>query len=747
VSLSQLHTSLVESMDKQPQVIHSISTQLSYHYRGITVRNVPVPAVIPHVYKFPHYCVNYRGYRGKTTVTVTVSLSTRVYSMCTLCVCTGRSSAVTCASCRRQFSSAWTLINHVQSVHGVRVFADDSPPPTTTTTSNIDEDEAEVEVGGRAPADCTAAGLPSSSGSGSSSPLSPGRDVVYSPPAASSAFSLPSHPAFSCPAAVAAASLGAVMPPGLFTDLAQHALLVAPPSDLSVVRAGLTDAPALPTDSCAERLRQLANCCAGATPNPLLHADAAPQPAGGELVAAAGSWCYVCCKQLRDPASLLVHWNEAHRGPAAGAPLPASVLRLLGHSDTLAVPRPPHDPPQLTAHGTALDTAAGCDRMKRDRDDRDEDKDVEDCCATSSDQQHCMQPTDLSTPGTAARRRSQSAELDAARHGERNDKSPVENGVDDQTVTGARRQCHHDLKRIRLVKLDPDERSSSDDAFHNVFQHNRHASTTATALVLQPPPASLQSVFPQRSALLAPWSSSGTVKAETGTCSPCRPAAAGSEVMSAATAAVPGPRRRNDTCEYCGKVFKNCSNLTVHRRSHTGEKPYRCCICAYACAQSSKLTRHMKTHGGSGRVAAQSPVLQSTRAGGAGGAYRCRFCDVPFGQLSSLDRHTRLCHSAGSLAVSESDQPAATTTTTTTQGQQPPARPESNGDASDDGATLSGEDDQSSLSPATPRDVGDHHQTPSLLTAESHVSQDDDEMTAVETTSPSSTVPPPPPSN
>ena len=29
--------------------------------------------------------------------------------------------------------------------------------------------------------------------------------------------------------------------------------------------------------------------------------------------------------------------------------------------------------------------------------------------------------------------------------------------------------------------------------------------------------------------------------------------------------------RRNDTCEFCGKVFKNCSNLTVHRRSHTGK--------------------------------------------------------------------------------------------------------------------------------------------------------------------------------
>ncbi|XP_055720714.1 B-cell lymphoma/leukemia 11B-like isoform X1 [Salvelinus fontinalis] len=55
--------------------------------------------------------------------------------------------------------------------------------------------------------------------------------------------------------------------------------------------------------------------------------------------------------------------------------------------------------------------------------------------------------------------------------------------------------------------------------------------------------------------------------------------------------------RRSDTCEYCGKVFKNCSNLTVHRRSHTGERPYKCELCNYACAQSSKLTRHMKTHG------------------------------------------------------------------------------------------------------------------------------------------------------
>ncbi|GFR96643.1 B-cell lymphoma/leukemia 11A, partial [Elysia marginata] len=84
--------------------------------------------------------------------------------------------------------------------------------------------------------------------------------------------------------------------------------------------------------------------------------------------------------------------------------------------------------------------------------------------------------------------------------------------------------------------------------------------------------------------------------------------------------------KRNDTCEYCGKVFKNCSNLTVHRRSHTGEKPYKCTLCNYACAQSSKLTRHMKTHGRLGKD-----------------VYTCKFCNMPFSVPSTLEKHMRKC--------------------------------------------------------------------------------------------------------
>ncbi|CAF98165.1 unnamed protein product, partial [Tetraodon nigroviridis] len=85
--------------------------------------------------------------------------------------------------------------------------------------------------------------------------------------------------------------------------------------------------------------------------------------------------------------------------------------------------------------------------------------------------------------------------------------------------------------------------------------------------------------------------------------------------------------RRSDTCEFCGKVFKNCSNLTVHRRSHTGERPYKCELCNYACAQSSKLTRHMKTHGQLGKE-----------------VYRCDICQMPFSVYSTLEKHMKKWH-------------------------------------------------------------------------------------------------------
>lgn len=49
-------------------------------------------------------------------------------------------------------------------------------------------------------------------------------------------------------------------------------------------------------------------------------------------------------------------------------------------------------------------------------------------------------------------------------------------------------------------------------------------------------------------------------------------------------------------CPHCLKTFRFHSNLVVHIRSHTGEKPFKCAQCNYACKQASKLKRHMKVH-------------------------------------------------------------------------------------------------------------------------------------------------------
>lgn len=221
-----------------------------------------------------------------------------------------------------------------------------------------------------------------------------------------------------------------------------------------------------------------------------------------------------------------------------------------------------------------------------------------------------------------------------------------------------------DCKRIRPMKPDPDEAP-----LHRAFQQ-------ADNRVFFPPGMAAAAVFPPRTSLQGPWTASGGA---------AYPSEAGTDRRNTPPPpdVKPTARRRNDTCEYCGKVFKNCSNLTVHRRSHTGEKPYRCSICAYACAQSSKLTRHMKTHGGTGRIG-YNPVTPD-RSPTSGGAYRCRFCDVPFGQLASLDRHIRLCHHGTTQAAGAQDQGPLG---------------ESAEEGSDDGGAAT---DESSLSPSTPR--------------------------------------------
>ena len=49
---------------------------------------------------------------------------------------------------------------------------------------------------------------------------------------------------------------------------------------------------------------------------------------------------------------------------------------------------------------------------------------------------------------------------------------------------------------------------------------------------------------------------------------------------------------------YCKRTFSKNSNLTKHKKLHTGETPYECVICKKTFSTSSNLTRHKRVHTG-----------------------------------------------------------------------------------------------------------------------------------------------------
>ncbi|XP_037639036.1 DNA-binding protein Ikaros isoform X3 [Sebastes umbrosus] len=78
-------------------------------------------------------------------------------------------------------------------------------------------------------------------------------------------------------------------------------------------------------------------------------------------------------------------------------------------------------------------------------------------------------------------------------------------------------------------------------------------------------------------------------------------------------------------CSQCGASFTQKGNLLRHIKLHSGEKPFKCHMCSYACRRRDALTGHLRTHS-------------------VGKPHKCAYCGRSYKQRSSLEEHKERCH-------------------------------------------------------------------------------------------------------
>lgn len=77
-------------------------------------------------------------------------------------------------------------------------------------------------------------------------------------------------------------------------------------------------------------------------------------------------------------------------------------------------------------------------------------------------------------------------------------------------------------------------------------------------------------------------------------------------------------------CQLCGKIFRRVSDVKIHERVHSGERPYHCHFCGNKFKQQGHLRTHIRIHTG------EKPFI-------------CPKCGRRFKDPSVKNKHVKRC--------------------------------------------------------------------------------------------------------